>query len=187
MKSSEYKNRLSRREFLRIPRHEDDVIPILDKERCTGCGLCTIDCPTKALTLSQNGEGDTYQILFQQEICDACGVCEKSCPEDCLRLVEQGSEQDRIVNPVRNSSGPLNPATEQRGIISNGVKEAKVIFDDKISKCIECGIPLYPQAMVKILESKLFVAEEHAWTFHLCPSCRMKSQFKDETIEKMRA
>jgi hypothetical protein len=26
------------------------------------------------------------------------------------------------VNPVRNSSGPLNPAVEQRGIISNGVK-----------------------------------------------------------------
>jgi len=28
---------------------------------------------------------------------------------------------DDEVNPVRNSSGALNPAAEQRGIISNGV------------------------------------------------------------------
>jgi len=177
MKSSKYKNRLSRREFLRIPRPKNDVILVLENEKCTGCGLCTIDCPTKALTFSLNGERNTYQILFRQEICDACGACEKSCPEDCLQLVEQGSEQDRIANPVRNSRGPLNPAAEQRGIISNGVKDAKVIFDDKISKCTECGIPLFPQAMIKKLESKVFMAKKYAWPFHLCPSCRMKSQF----------
>ncbi len=153
MKSSEYKNRLSRREFLRISRPKNDVIPVLDNEKCTGCGLCTIDCPTKALSLSLNGERDTYQILFRQEICDACGACEKSCPEGCLRMIDQEPQQKKIV------------------------KDAQVIFDDKISKCTGCGIPLYPQAMVKRLESKLFLAKEHAWRFHLCPSCRMKTQF----------
>jgi hypothetical protein len=32
-------------------------------------------------------------------------------------------EAERRVNPVRNSSGSLNPAAEKRSIISNGVKE----------------------------------------------------------------
>ena len=153
MRSSESKNRLSRREFLRIPRLKNDVILVLDNEKCTGCGLCAIDCPTKALTLSLNGTRDTYQILFRQENCDACGVCEKSCPEACLRMMDQEPEQKKM-----------------------GM-DAKVIFDDKISKCMECGIPLYPQAMVKRLESKVFMAKEYAWTFHLCPSCRIRSQF----------
>jgi ferredoxin len=173
---------VSRREFLRIPRPNNAVILILDKEKCTGCCLCTIDCPTKALVISQMSEKETYQLLFLKEICNACGVCEKSCPEDCLQLVERESEQDRIVNPVRNSSGALNPAAEQRGIISNGVKEAEVIFEDKISKCMECGITLFPLAMVKKLESKVFMTKEYAWPFHLCPSCRMRSQFKDDPI-----
>jgi ferredoxin len=154
------KDRLSRREFLRIPAPKKDVILVLDNERCTGCGLCTIDCPTKALTLSQNGERERYQILFQQEICEGCGLCEKSCPEGCLQMIDQEPEQKKMG------------------------KEAKVIFDDKISKCVECGIPLFPQAMVKKLESKLFGVNEAAWPFHLCPSCRVKSQFHDETIEK---
>ncbi len=153
MRSLESKNRLSRREFLRIPRPKDAVPLILDHEKCTGCGLCTIDCPTQALTLSQKGEGDAYQILFQQEVCDACGVCEKSCPEGCLRIMDQDLEH------------------RETG------KGAKVMFEDKISKCMECGVSLYPQAMIKKLESKVFMAKEYAWTFRLCPSCRMRSQF----------
>ena len=160
MQSSEHKSRMNRREFLRIPRPKNSGILILDKEKCTGCGLCTIDCPTKALTLSTNSEKDTYQILYRQEMCDACGVCEKSCPEDCLRMMDQEPEQKEIG------------------------KGAKIIFDDKMSKCMECGIPLFPQAMVKRLESKLVLAKEHAWTFHLCPSCRIKTQFGTGMMER---
>jgi ferredoxin len=158
-----------------MPRPKNDVIPIIDKEKCTGCGLCTIDCPTKALVISQMSEKETYQLLFLKETCNACGVCETSCPENCLQLVEKGPDRDRIGNP----------AAEQRSIISNGVNEAKVIFEDKISRCMECGIPLFPQAMVKRLESKILVTKESTWPFHLCPSCRIKSQFKAAMFEKM--
>lgn len=160
LQSSESKDRMSRREFLRIPRPKNVVIPTINKENCTGCGLCTIDCPTKALTISQKSERDTYQILFRQEACNTCGVCEKSCPENCLQLVEQGPEQDRMR------------------------EETKVIFEDKISRCTECGIPLFPQAMVKKLESKIFTTGKPIWSFNLCPSCGIKTQFERKPIEK---
>ena len=180
------KDRMSRREFLRIPRSKNDVILILDQEKCTGCGLCAIDCPTRALVISQMSEKETYQLLFLREHCNACGICQKSCPENCLQLVEQRSEQDRIVNPVKNSGGPLNPAAEQRDIISNGVKEAKVIFEDKISRCMECGTPLFPQAMIKKLKCKISNTGKPIWSFNLCPSCRMKTELGKEMMERIK-
>ena len=153
---------MSRREFLKGIRSEGDVIPIVNKEECTGCGLCTTDCPTKALTVLQGGEENVYQLLFRYDVCNACGICEKSCPENCLQMIDQEPEQKKTG------------------------EEVKVIFEDKISKCMECGIPLFPQAMVKKLESKIFMTKEHTWPFHLCPSCRIKTQFEKEMIEKIR-
>jgi ferredoxin len=150
------KDRLNRRDFLRIPRPKDTGIPLVDKEKCTGCGLCTIDCPTKALSISQHGERDPYQLLLRQELCNACGLCEKSCPEHCLRLVEKEPGQDQIR------------------------REAQIIFEDEMSKCAECGISLFPQAMVKKLEHRIFNGEKSGWPINLCPPCRMKTQFEKE-------
>lgn len=147
------KDRINRREFLKVIRLKNNGIPFIDKEKCTGCGLCTIDCPTQALMISQSSEKDAYQLLFRQEACHACGVCEKSCPENCLQLVEK--------EPEWNETG----------------KEAEVIFEDNISRCVECGIPLFPRSMVKKMETKISMNRKTTWPFELCPSCRMKSQF----------
>jgi ferredoxin len=153
------KDRMSRREFLKIIHLKNHVTPVIDKETCTGCGLCTIDCSTKALMINQSNERDTYQLLFRQEACDACGVCEKSCPENSLQLVE--------IDPEENEAG----------------KEVKVVFEDNLSRCVECGIPLYPRSMAKRLETKIHTDRKMNWPFNLCPSCRMKTPFKRERAE----
>jgi ferredoxin len=146
------KDKMSRREFLKIIRLKKHGMPIIDKEKCTGCGLCAIDCSTKALTLFQNSERDTYQLLFREAACDACGACEKSCPEHCLQWVEKGPEQDK----------------SRKGV--------NVLFEDEMTKCVGCGIPLFPRSMVRRLESKVLVNGETTWPFNLCPSCRIKAQ-----------
>ena len=154
------KDGISRRAFLKVIRLKNHGIPVLDKEKCTGCGLCAIDCPTEALTISQNGERDLYQLLFRYDLCDACGICEKSCPEHCLHLVEKEPERD---------------GTE---------KEGKVIFEDRISRCHECGIPLFPMAMINHLKSKISLAGGAPFPFDLCPSCRIKIQVGGKGLEK---
>jgi ferredoxin len=156
------KDSITRREFLKASWHKNDVEPIIHREKCTGCGLCTIDCSTGALTVLQSSKEDTYQLLFRQDLCNACGICEKSCPEHCLQL-EQGPEMGRMG------------------------KEAKVIFEDKISRCIGCGIRLFPQAMVKNLKSKIFSTGDPTWPFDLCLSCRIKTQFEMEMVGKSKA
>jgi ferredoxin len=154
------KDRISRREFLRILRLKNNGMPIIDKEKCTGCGLCAINCPTEALTISQNSERDSYQLLFRHDLCDACGICEKSCPEHCLSLVENAPERDE---------------TE---------KEDKVIFEDRISRCRECGIPLFPMAMVNLLKSKISATGGAIFPFDLCPSCRIKIHVGGKRVTK---
>jgi ferredoxin len=152
------KDRMSRREFLKIIRLKKHGMPFIDKEKCTGCGLCTINCPSQALTSSQNSERDTYQLLFRAEACDACGVCEESCPENCLRWVEEEPEQDK----------------SRKGV--------KVLFEDEMTGCEGCGIPLFPRSMVRRLESKVFINGETPWPFNLCPSCRMKTQLMSSLL-----
>ena len=151
---------MSRREFLKGFRLKKDGILLIDREKCTGCGLCAIDCQTKALVIHPKNEKDSYQLLFRQEACNACGVCEKSCPEHCLQFIEKEFEKDE---------------TE---------KETKVIFEDNISRCIQCGIPLFPRSMVRKLEEKLFANKGSTWELNLCPSCRIKTPFEKEMVTR---
>jgi ferredoxin len=152
LETSKSKDRMSRREFLKgfLPRN--NRVFSIDKEKCTGCALCAIDCPTKALVIHQDSEKDRYQLLFRQEACDACGICEKSCPEHCLQFIDRESEKDETG------------------------KEIKIIFEDNLSRCIQCGIPLFPRAMVKKLQAKIFTGQGSTWELNLCPSCRIKTQ-----------
>ncbi len=156
LNASGLKDTMSRREFLKVLRLKNHARPLIDKEKCTGCGLCAIDCQAKALTVNQGDGRDTYQLLFRQEACDGCGVCEKSCPEHCLRLVEKESERDEVGD------------------------EVKVVFEDTLSRCAECGLPLFPRAMAKKLEAKILMNRKTNWPFHLCPSCRIMTQLRKE-------
>ena len=152
------KERMTRREFLGI-RSKKDVRVVIDREKCTGCGLCIVDCPTRALSLSRDGNQDAYQFFFRADLCNACGSCKESCPENCLELEQKlkGSKTDN---------------------------QAVVIFEDKICRCIGCGIPLFPQAMVKNLEAKMFPSGKPTWSFNLCPSCRINVQLGGKGSEK---
>ncbi len=66
------------------------------KERCVGCGLCAVVCPSNAIYLeaaentpdNQVSHGERHAAYYQIDMlrCIFCGFCEEACPEDAIVL-----------------------------------------------------------------------------------------------------
>ncbi|HEY3490222.1 MAG TPA: mercury methylation ferredoxin HgcB [Candidatus Deferrimicrobiaceae bacterium] len=51
----------------------------LDRERCSGCGLCAHVCPHQVFVI----RGRKTEIVAR-DACMECGACALNCPEDAL-------------------------------------------------------------------------------------------------------
>ncbi len=49
------------------------------KETCTGCGVCTNICPSKAISMEADAEGFLYSVINEDK-CLQCGKCVVVCP-----------------------------------------------------------------------------------------------------------
>ena len=50
------------------------MIPIIDKNLCSGCCRCRDVCPPGALSLAKD------VIDIQEDLCEECGFCAAECP-----------------------------------------------------------------------------------------------------------
>lgn len=67
---------------------EDYLGPLrVNRDECTGCGLCIDVCPFGSLSLDDEG------IAVVDETCTACGACLPECPVEALSLPEREAEE----------------------------------------------------------------------------------------------
>jgi len=73
----------------------------LDKEKCTGCGICVQVCPHEVLTL-RNGEAE----IINRDACMECGACAVNCPAGAID-VQRGVGCAAALIRSKLSGGPV--------------------------------------------------------------------------------
>ena len=62
--------------------------PLINLERCKGCGLCIRVCLKKILEMSKetNSQGVNYPVVNDESSCIACCFCATMCPDCCIEI-----------------------------------------------------------------------------------------------------
>ena len=61
---------------------------VVDIERCKGCELCVISCPTSVIAMSKgvNGKGYHYAYMENPDACNGCTNCAIVCPDGVITV-----------------------------------------------------------------------------------------------------
>ena len=58
-----------------------------DPEKCTGCCLCSADCPANAIELiTLDKKAKQFVLRYHVDQCTFCGQCVESCRFGCLEM-----------------------------------------------------------------------------------------------------
>lgn len=114
----------------------------IDTELCRSCRMCTVFCPTGALTRF-DAANDAFGVEHRSALCMQCRLCETICPEQAIAVAEEVSTDEFLSGKkFRFTMQPIgwNPGAED----SIASRMARFIKVDNLQE---------PQAKVKSFDT----------------------------------
>lgn len=76
------------------PRQQIAPPVVVTAAKCTGCTLCAVDCPYKAIQMAPRTDDQHHKFVavVKPELCVSCGLCLASCEYQALTLGTQTAE-----------------------------------------------------------------------------------------------
>lgn len=61
---------------------------VVDVERCKGCEVCNVACPSQVIGMTEdvNGKGYHYAYMEKPEECTGCANCSIVCPDGVITV-----------------------------------------------------------------------------------------------------
>jgi ferredoxin len=124
---------------------------VVNSDACTLCMACVAACPSGALSSG----GNAPCLAFREFQCHQCGLCRETCPEDAIQLVP------RLL---------LNHRT---------IESQTILREMEPFRCVECGVPFAPPAMIDRMKEKLaghwmYASEKQLRRLQMCRTCRTR-------------
>jgi len=69
----------------------EPLIAVVDEYECSGCGLCELTCPFKAIRIEETEKGRKAKVIAAS--CKGCGACGAGCPEKAIIMRHFTDEQ----------------------------------------------------------------------------------------------
>ncbi|MFU8891427.1 MAG: 4Fe-4S dicluster domain-containing protein, partial [Anaerosomatales bacterium] len=112
------------------PVHTSNFLPVVDRERCNGCGRCVSVCPVDAISLKSSddaGDAKHRRAEVAEDVCLGCGVCVRACPREGLTL---RSRPKRVITPLNSLHRTVVMAIE-RGNLQDLIFDNRVLWNHR--------------------------------------------------------
>lgn len=150
----------------------ENGLPVIDPDKCTGCGKCIEECPRNILMLapytaqnhircSSHNTGKTVRKTCEVG-CIGCGICARACPVDAIEMKDNLAviDYDKCVN-----CGICADKCPTGTIEFQGERIQKVEINDNCVGCTLCA----KACPVDAIEGEL--KERHVIDQDICIQC----------------
>ncbi|MCP4340131.1 MAG: 4Fe-4S dicluster domain-containing protein [Desulfobulbaceae bacterium] len=131
---------------------------IIDKGKCTGCGVCVTICPYRAIVLVE----DKAEYILEE--CFLCGQCQAVCPVEAVRLPQLALKLG--LQTITESEGVVPPGT-------TNVTDLVALMRSRRScrKYLDKAVPLAMlEDLVKIGTTAPSGTNSQSWNFITVPT-----------------